>query len=320
MVTISEYIRSLFRLTRFINLLIIAATMILVRYCLLRPLLEQVHMSLQLPEYLFVLLVIATVFTAAAGYVINDYFDRKIDRINKPRSVVLGKYIYPRHGMAWHLFFSITGALLGVFVSFRAHVLYLSLIFFMVSGLLWFYSTTYKRQLLLGNIIVSLLTAMVPFMVLLYELPLLAHVYGSDAKPIVRILMIWVLGFAVFAFLLNMAREIVKDAQDLDGDKIYGKQTVPVIWGLPAARAIIVSLLLFTIFLLILSWLRFVHDPYTLAYFAVLLVLPLLIVTAMILFNRSNAAFTPASLLLKFIMLAGLGYMLAVHLIMQKLS
>ncbi len=65
------------------------------------------------------------------------------------------------------LFFSITGTILGIWVSFKAHVLFLSLIFFMVNGLLWFYSTTYKRQFLLGNFIVALLAAFVPFLVLL---------------------------------------------------------------------------------------------------------------------------------------------------------
>ncbi len=320
MVTAAAYIRSLFRLIRFPNLLIIAVTMVLIRYCLLRTLLNQVNMSLQLPEALFALLVIATVFTAAAGYVINDYFDRKIDRVNKPGSVVLGRYIYPRHGLAWHMFFSITGALIGLLVSYLAHVLYLGLIFFMVSGLLWFYSTTYKRQLLLGNVIVSLLTALVPFIVLLYELPLLAHEYGAGVKPVVKMLMVWVLGFAMFAFLLNMAREIVKDAEDVEGDREFGKQTVPVVWGITATRWMIIVFLLISVGLLVFSWVRFVHDPYTLIYFTVLLILPLLVVAGIILFKSSVRQFKLASLLLKFIMLAGLGYMLAVHLIIQKLK
>ncbi len=97
---------------------------------------------------------------------------------------------------------------------------------------MWFYSTTYKREFLLGNFIVALLTALVPFLVLLYELPLLAREYGSQFTPMTKYLMIWVLGFSLFAFLLNLVREIVKDAEDLEGDRAYGKRTIAVVWGM----------------------------------------------------------------------------------------
>lgn len=214
MVKVLNHIRSLIRLIRWPNLLMVAATQILIRYFVILPLLKQEKMTLQLSGELFALLVAATVLIAAGGYVINDYFDRKMDRVNKPGSVIVGKLIYPRHAMAYHLIFSISGVLIGTWVSFRAGLLFLSLIFYMVSGLLWFYSTTYKRELLLGNIIVALLTALVPFLVLLYELPLLARNYGAMASPVVRYLLIWVLGFSLFAFMLNLIREIIKDAED----------------------------------------------------------------------------------------------------------
>jgi 4-hydroxybenzoate polyprenyltransferase len=320
MVGNTGYISALIRLIRLPNLLIVAATQILIRYCIISPLLGQGNMSLQLHGGLFAMLVVATVFTTAAGYVINDYFDRKIDRVNKPSAVIVGKLVYPRHAMAIHLFFSIIGTILGIWVSFKAHVLYLSLIFFMVNGLLWFYSTTYKRQFLLGNFIVALLAAFVPFLVLLYELPLLAREYGSQVTPMIRYLMIWVLGFALFAFMLNLIREFVKDAEDLEGDRVFGKRTIPVVWGVPAARWISAALLFIAVLLLISAWYFYIPDGLSLIYFIFFLIIPMLVVMGILLIKNSTGSFHQASLLLKFILITGLGYMIIVNVIISRLT
>jgi 4-hydroxybenzoate polyprenyltransferase len=320
MVENSGHISALFRLFRLPNILIVAATQILIRYCIISPLLGQGNMSLQLSGGLFAMLVVATVFTTAAGYVINDYFDRKIDRVNKPSAVIVGKFVYPRHAMAYHMFFSITGTILGIWVSYKAHLLFLSLIFFMVNGLLWFYSTTYKRQFLLGNFIVALLAALVPFLVLLYELPLLAREYGSQFAPMVKYLMIWVVGFALFAFLLNLIREFVKDAEDLEGDKVFGKRTIPVVWGILATRWISAALLLVAILLLMSAWYYYIPDGITLIYFIFFLIIPMLVAMGILLTNNSAGSFHQASLLLKFILITGLGYMIIVNIIISRLT
>lgn len=320
MVEKSGYFIALIRLIRLPNLAIVAVTQILTRYCIIGPLLGQGNMSLQLPGGLFAMLVVATVFTTAAGYVINDYFDRKIDRVNKPSEVIVGRLVYPRHAMAYHLFFSITGTILGIWVSFMAHELFLSLIFFMVNGLLWFYSTTYKRQFLLGNFLVALLAAFVPFLVLLYELPLLAKEYGSQAVPMSKYLMTWVLGFALFAFLVNLVREFVKDAEDLEGDRVFGKKTIAVTWGLPAARWISAALLFIAVLLLITAWYLYIPDGLSLIYFILFLIIPMLVVMGILLTRSSAGSFHQASLLLKFILITGLGYMIIVNIIINRLT
>lgn len=319
MVKFPNHIPALFRLIRLPNLFIMAATQVLIRLCVIKPLLKPMNMEPQLPLSLFILLVIATVFIAAGGYAINDYFDRKIDRVNKPQSQVVGRLIYPRHAMGYHLFFSISGVLLGSWVAFRSGYLYLSMVFFMVSGLLWFYSTIYKRELLLGNIIVALLTALVPFLVLLFELPLLARNYGASVSPFSRYLMIWVLGFSLFAFLLNLIREIVKDAEDFEGDRAYGKKTVPVILGIKAARLIAVVLTVSAIALLISAWLWFVHDRYTLIYFIIMLIVPMSFAIFMLLKGGDQKYLHKLSTLFKIIMLAGLGYIALVPFIINHL-
>jgi 4-hydroxybenzoate polyprenyltransferase len=320
MVKILNHSLALLRLIRWPNLLIMAVSQVLIRQCVLVPLLKQGQMEPQLSSPLFIMLVIATVFIAAGGYAINDYFDRKMDRVNKPQALIVGRLIYPRHAMAYHLFFSIAGVLIGTWVSFRAGELYLSLVFFMVSGLLWFYSTTYKRELLLGNIIVALLTALVPFLVLLFELPLLAGNYGSEVISISHNLMIWVLGFSLFAFLLNLIREIVKDAEDFEGDQAYGKKTVAVIWGIKASRYISVMLICLIVALITIAWLWFVRDNVTLLYFVFMLIIPLMIVAILLLNGGDQKLFHKISTLLKILMLTGLGYMIVVNLIINQIQ
>lgn len=319
MVTVSGYIIPVLRLIRWPNLLIIAATQVLIRQCIIIPLLSEARMEVQLSPMLFTLLVLATVFIAAGGYAINDYFDRKIDLVNKPDTIIVGTAISPRHAMAFHLFFSISGIVLGTFVAVRINEIYLSLVFFMVSGLLWFYSTSYKRELLLGNLIVALMTALVPFIVLLFELPLLASAYGASAKFISEYLLFWTGGFSLFAFLLNLVREVVKDAQDFEGDQAYGKSTIPVTWGINTARVLSVAFIFVVIALLAGAWFRFVRDAVTFAYFLALLAAPLLIAVYVLIRAKKVSDYRKANLILKIVMVSGLGYAIIANLVIKQM-
>lgn len=319
MVITFRHIKALFRLIRWPNLIIIAVTQIFIRQFIMLPVLQYGFMEPQLSAGLFSVLVLATVCIGAGGYAINDYFDRKIDRINKPESQIVGRMISLRHAMAYHLVFTITGIILGTYVAYKSQQLFLSIVFLIVSGLLWFYSTTYKRELILGNVIVALLTALVPFIVVLFELTLLANEYGSDFQNISKYLMIWVFGFSLFAFLLNLIREIIKDVKDFDGDQAYGKKTIPVIWGITSAKWIVSVLIIITAALIVLSWWFFIPDLISLTYFVVLFIIPLVFVMVLVIGNINRKAWKQADILVKCIMLAGLGYMLAVPLIMRQL-
>ncbi|MBN1159575.1 MAG: geranylgeranylglycerol-phosphate geranylgeranyltransferase [Bacteroidales bacterium] len=319
MVSIRSHIGGLFRLIRWQNLLIIAAVQVLLHRCIFVPLITASGMAAQLSAGSMILLVLATVCIAAGGYAINDYFDRKIDMINKPEKIIIGKLIHTRHVMAWHLVFTIAGILLGTWVSLRSGLLFLSLVFIMVSGLLWFYSTAYKKQLLLGTFIVALLTALVPFMVWLFEMPLLVGEYGSGAAVVSRPLLIWVLGFSVFAFLLNVAREIVKDAEDFEGDRAFGKQTLPVATGIKCTKVVITGILLLVVSLLLLAYLFFIPDTWTIVYFMLFLILPLLLTGGIVLRGNTQKLFHTASIMLKFIMLSGILYMVLANYIINRL-
>ena len=171
---------------------------------------------------------------AAAGYIINDYFDTQADLINKPKRVLVGVSIQRREAMILHAIMNIMGIGIGVYLSFYIKLPTLSMVFLIATGLLWFYSTNYKRQFLIGNLAVSFLTALVPLMVILFEIPLLNREYGEVMlrnSASFGYLIAWVGAFSFFAFVTTLIREVIKDAEDFEGDRAYGMKTVPIVLG-----------------------------------------------------------------------------------------
>ena len=316
-----HHIIAFFRLIRLQNLLIVAGTLYLVRYCVLAPILKYGELSLQLSGFLFFLLVLSTVFITSAGYVINDYFDRKTDLVNRPDSVIIGKRINRRYAMAFHIIFNIIGVLTGFYISISIGEPLLSLIFITVSGLLWFYSTTYKKQLLIGNLIVAFLTAMVPLIVLLFEYPLLKSSYGTlltTFSSIFKYLTAWILGYSGFAFLLTLVREIIKDTEDFEGDRAYGNQTIPIVVGTGYTKGIIVVLLVFTIIAVFYIYFTYLTNKFTLYYILIALLIPLIYNIYRVIRANNKKDYYISSLLTKIIMINGLIYSLLANSIIPQ--
>jgi 4-hydroxybenzoate polyprenyltransferase len=315
------YINAFLRLVRWQNLIIIAVTQYLVRYCILAPILKFGDLSLQLNGFCFFLLVLSTVLIAAAGYVINDYFDRKTDLVNKPDAVIVGKKIKIRYAMALHIIFNIVGIGTGFYLSIRIGEPLLGLIFVTVSGLLWFYSTTYKRQLLIGNIIVALLTALVPLIVFLFEYPLLKSSYNglfTVFGSIIKYLTAWILGYSGFAFLLTLAREIIKDAEDFEGDHAYGNQTIPIVVGTTYTKGIIVILLIITLITVFYIYFTYLTNRFTLYFICIMLVIPLIYDVYKVIRADTKKDYNVASLITKIIMINGLLYALLANLVIPR--
>jgi 4-hydroxybenzoate polyprenyltransferase len=304
------------RLIRLPNLMIIVLTQSLIRWSLLGPLLGAKGMSFQMSDWLFVILMLATVLLSAGGYVINDYFDRKIDMVNDPEDVVVGYSISLRHTMALHLVLTSLGILLGFYVSYKIHYFYLGVLFLLGAGILWFYSTTYKRQLLIGNLIVAMLTAAVPLLVMFFELPLLYRFYGITLLTggfRLTYLVMWVSCFAGFAFLLTLAREIIKDAEDIEGDTSYGRRTLPAVAGIVVSKTVVIALFAFTAVALILICYFYLPDTYTLIYVLAMLIAPLAAAIFLLAKAKTTRSFHTVSILTKCIMLAGLLYTILVN-------
>lgn len=315
-------------LVRWKNLLIVILTMVLMRYFVIAPLLSQisvvmvnepgasVRMMLQLPLPEFIMLVFATVCITAAGYIINDYFDIKTDLINRGK-VIVGTEVSRRKAMMWHSIFNIAGVAAGFYISAKAGYFWMGILFMLVSGLLYFYSASYKRQFLIGNIIVGVLTAMVPLLVIFYEWPALYKYYSVNAisVPKLTVLFYWVGGFALFAFITTLSREIIKDIEDFEGDMAYGRNTLPVITGIPASKIIAVSLVSITIAMLILVWFFYLRDWITLFYVTAAIILPLAIVIFYLVSGTTRKRVHSASNLMKVAMLTGILYSLVVKAI-----
>lgn len=303
--------------------------MVLMRYAVLAPLISKIMvilvngkgnetpMSLQFPWYDFIILVASTVCITAGGYVINDYFDIKTDLINKGK-VIVGTKIPRRKAMMWHSIFNIIGVAAGFYISYRAGYIWLGSLFLVVSGLLYFYSASYKRQFLIGNIIVAFLTAMVPMLVVFFEWPALYKYYTLNAVvlPPINILVYWVGGFAIFAFLTNLTREIIKDIEDFEGDIAYGRNTVPVIIGILAAKIVSAALIIITVIMLFVAWHFFISDTITLIYISVAVVLPLLFVLYRVIRSSEKKELHSASSMMKVAMITGVLYSLVVKIIL----
>ncbi len=321
--------KAFLNLIRWQNLIIVILTMVLMRYAVIAPVLSKIGVSLaggaagKVPMELqfslldFILLIAATVFLTAGGYVINDYFDIRTDLINKGR-VIVGTSIPRRKAMMWHNIFNIAGVSIGFYISWKAGYFWLGTMFLVVSGLLYFYSASYKRQFLIGNLVVAILVAMVPLLVVIFEWPAIYRYYSMNAAalPDFNLIFYWVGGFSVFAFLTTLTREIIKDIEDFEGDIAYGRNTVPIVTGILPARIISVSLVVITLVLLYLTWYFFINDLITLIYLSITITLPLIYVVFKVVKSTDKIQLHRASKVMKVVMLTGILYSLVVKAIL----
>lgn len=304
------------RLVRVENLLMIAFTQVLLRYCILRKVLAQEAIALGLNDGLFYLVVFSTVLIAAAGYIINDYFDVKTDLINRPNTVVVDRLIKRRSAIILHLTFTAAGIVIGMYAALKTGYLRFALFHFAAAFLLWVYSTHLKKSLLIGNILVSLLTASVIFMPLVYEMGTMHKVspgFISAHRHLLFDAFRITFAFSLFAFVTSFAREIIKDMEDYRGDKETGGATMPITWGMLPARISAFFLLIITAILLsfvVYNTIRARHSLFSLdtLYISLTLILPLLLLALYVLRAEDRLQFRRASRILKFIMLAGLCY------------
>ena len=297
-----------FKLIRIQNLLIIALTQYLFRYAILLPIMDLEHIVPNLSHFNFALLVISTLLIAAAGYAINDYFDIRIDRINKRKNIIVGHHFSRRKVMMLHTTLSIIGVLIGAYVSYKAGSLKLSAINLVMAILLWLYSVKYKAYFLVGNIIVAVAAAMTIVIVWLFETAALISV----SKIIIlnaHLLSIFLWIYVGFAFVLTLIREIIKDVEDVEGDKKVGCQTIPVVMGINRTKYILTVLMALSLITLIyicylahgLHSLRFLFW-----YVVIAVVLPVIYMVYITITSKKKEDYTFLSKVAKFIMLAGI--------------
>ena len=298
-----------FKLIRIKNLLIIGLTQYLIRYLVVLPILETRGLHPYLSDIDFFILVFSLVLVGAGGYIINDYFDTKVDRKNERLRNVVGKTIKRRVAMVLHIVANTLGIILGGYVAFRVGAYWLALVNVLYAAALWFYSTNFKHQVITGNFLISVLTACVPFVVIAFELPPILHNDYNNAManwPIIALVIFYVSGFSLFAFLTNMIREIVKDMEDIKGDLFVGSRTIPIVFGIRNTKTILVVLILTTMILLAYVQSIFRFNLIVFFYFVVLVQAPLVFVIIKLLNNNRKRVYHLISQVMKFIMVVGI--------------
>lgn len=268
-------IESFIRLTRAWNLVIIILAQYFTAYFLAK--------ADVLADFNLLWLSVSTVLIAAGGYVINDYYDVKIDIVNNPERVVIGKTIHRRFAILLHVALSVAGIFIGLLVSWKLAVVNI----FSVSAL-WFYSNLLKRLPFVGNFTVALLTG--------FSIAILLLLYRTNTGLIIV--------YAVFSFFMTLIREIIKDVEDLKGDNTYGCKTLPIIWGIRKTKIVLYAIvLLFSVAVVLINYL-YVRLP--VIYFVMLLFVPLAWLTFQLIRADTKKDFGWLSSFCKVIMLLGI--------------
>jgi 4-hydroxybenzoate polyprenyltransferase len=231
------------------------------RYFMLEPILGMYGYSLISSHFEFSLMVFSVLLITGAASIINNYFDRKSDLMNRPNDVIVGTIINRRFAIILHSVLSFIGVIVGFYLCALSGHFWYGLSFILISIIFYLYSGYFKRRLLIGNIIISLLIAGITFLPWLTEF-VFAKSHYTQAFPskIYHHLMILSLGFSVAAFLLNLAREIIKDIVDFRGDYQTGSKTIPIVYGKQLARRISSLTLLLTGLFIITSWFVYLRN------------------------------------------------------------
>ena len=304
------------RLVRLPNLIMIAVTQLLFYFSLV-PLYfgDEVVVKSSFKNLHYLLLIISSLLIAAAGNIINDYFDRNIDEINKPEKKIIDKLIKRRWAIVMHIVFSLTAIFIGFYIDSQTPVFWLGFSNTICVLLLFAYSISFKKKLLVGNVLISLLTAWVIFVCFLCYYRTLTCKgceptleWPAILRRFIRISFL----YAGFAFVISLIREVVKDMEDIEGDKKYGCKTIPISWGIPASKVFV------AVWLVVLIGMISIVQVYawqlgwywSAAYSIVLIIVPLFWILRKVYQAQVPKDYHRLSTVIKLVMLAGLSSMI----------
>lgn len=307
-------IKGLCRLIRLPNLLFIIVFQVLLRYWLIMPKLSLFGIEPALSTFQFILLVIATTSLAAGGNAINDYFDVEADKINRPDRLAIGNLVKRRTALLTHVITTLVGIFAGIYLSFMLRRPAFLLLFVTIPVLLWFYSTHFKKQILVGNILVALLVALTGYMVVSVEFAAFDRVVGGPDTGTEPLSGIWysVCAYSIFAFISNLGREIIKDMEDAEGDKLSGCHTLVIELGEAYSKSVVI--LVQAVLLCGCGLALYNQDcekkAVLWAYATVFILIPTIILCVMVAKGKTRKDFHRASILSKAVMGMGLASIL----------
>jgi 4-hydroxybenzoate polyprenyltransferase len=299
------------KLIRYPNLLLLAFMQLIFRYGFLK--LQNIPLALN--DWQYGLLVLSTVLIAAGGYVINNIFDQDTDNDNKPNNVIVGKSISETNAYSIYVALNIVGVSIGFYLSNVIAKPGFASLFILIAATLYFYAVNWKQMLLIGNFIVALLLS---FSVIIIGIFDLFPVVNQSNQPLMANLFSILIDYAVFAFMINFIREIVKDLEDVNGDYNQGMRTLPIILGI-SRTAKVVSILSFIPVCAILLYINNYLMPLLfVTIYMLLFVVGLLLYFSLKIWSASSQKqFHVLSLLLKWILLFGILSILVISLNMK---
>ena len=287
-------------LIRWKNLLMIAFVQVLIKYALFLP----YGVSTSLNTFGFILLVIATLSIAAAGNIINDIYDIETDKINKPKKVIVGKFISEKQANNLFVIFNVIGVGLGFYISNWVGKSAFFSVFVIISALLYVYASYLKQILIIGNIVISMLVALSIIIVGLFDLiPVISIQNQNTQFAIFKIVMY----YATFAFLINLVREIAKDIEDIDGDYKAGMNTLPIAIGRERASKVLFAMSLLPLFAVIYFMISYLYkQPIAFIYFLLFIIAPLIYIVIKSFNAKTKKHYHHISDVLKLIMFFGI--------------
>lgn len=288
------------QLIRYQNLLMLAFMQLVFRYLFL----AQSYVDLALTDFNYILLVIATVFIAAGGYVINNIMDQETDAIAKPQNRVVGVTISETVAYNWYIGLTIVGVGIGFYLSNVIYKPSFASMFILVATLLYIYATSFKQIPVVGNVVVALLLSSSILIIGLFDI---LPAVDVDNRFRMKEAFDIIIHYALFAFLINWIREIVKDLEDMDGDYQSGINTLPIAIGIQKTKLMIGILTVIAIGILVYYVNSNFFELDYVVYYAMLLILgPLLYFGLKLLNATTKKEFHQLSVVLKVILFFGI--------------
>ena len=298
------------KLIRYQNLLMLALMQFIFRYGFL----ELQNIPLALADWQYFLLVLATVCIAAGGYIISNIFDVDTDSVNKPENVIVGHFISETKAYNLYIGFTVIGVSIGFYLSNIIGKPSFASIFIIIAATLYFYATSLKQSLLIGNIIVAFLLSFSVTIIGIFDL---YPVTNEGNRSVMGLLFGILLDYAIFAFIINFIREIVKDLQDVEGDSNQGMNTLPIAFGIKKTSKLVFGLSLIPI-ILILNYINtnlFASGLiFGTLYGLIFILAPLLYFTTKIWSANSKKEFQHLSTILKWILFFGILSIVVINL------
>lgn len=278
----------------------IAFVQLLIKYAFLEPFGAQISLT----PLGITLLILATISIAAAGNIINDIYDVETDSINKPNKLIVGKSISEKTAYNLFIAFNVIGVGIGFYLSHLIGKSPFFSIFVVISVLLYVYATYLKRTLLIGNIVISVLVALSLIIVGVFEL--LPSITPNNQQLQLAFFEV-IFNYAVFAFIINLLREITKDIEDIDGDYKAGMNTLPIVIGRERATKVLFVLSLVPLLIIAIYTINSLYkNQIAVIYFLLFIIGPLLYISIKTFSAKTKKEYHHISNMLKLVMLFGM--------------